>query len=375
MRTSTLSPLAEEVLAIAGAPLERAFALPPACYVDPGFLALEHEVLFAREWLCVGRAADIPQPGDYAAYDSPVGPVMAVRQKDGSIATLSRVCRHCGALVGEDGSGSARLFTCPYHKWVYELDGRLRGAPAMGGNPAFAPADRALPRFATEVWQGFVFFNADAGAAPLAGRLASIAELCGRHDLLNLKTGFLIEEDWPSNWKVAFENSCETYHHMGVHRQTLEPAFPTLGVRCEAGGAQHNLHIVPSADGFSFEPGANSRLTGDDLAQLQIVGVYPNLVIALSGATATWFSFTPTSATTTRLRVGWLVPSDADPAALPRERATLEAILAEDRVSCTGVQRGLESRDARSGPLSPIEQTIAEFARYLARRIATAGGA
>ena len=91
--------------------------------------------------------------------------------------------------------------------------------------------------------------------------------------------------------------------------------------------------------------------------------------------TATWFSFTPTSATTTRLRVGWLVPSDADPAALPRERATLEAILAEDRVSCTGVQRGLESRDARSGPLSPIEQTIAEFARYLARRIATAGGA
>ena len=143
MRTSTLSPLAEEVLAIAGAPLERAFALPPACYVDPGFLALEHEVLFAREWLCVGRAADIPQPGDYAAYDSPVGPVMAVRQKDGSIATLSRVCRHRGALVGEDGSGSARLFTCPYHKWVYELDGRLRGAPAMGGNPAFAPADRA----------------------------------------------------------------------------------------------------------------------------------------------------------------------------------------------------------------------------------------
>ncbi|WP_082006281.1 aromatic ring-hydroxylating oxygenase subunit alpha [Sphingomonas sp. ERG5] len=361
----------EALYVLTRAPIAAAVSLPPACYVDPGFLAVERERLFAREWLCIGRAADMPVPGDYLSYDSAIGPVMAVRQKDGSVATLSRSCRHRGALLGSDGAGTARLFVCPYHKWTYELDGTLIGAPTMHRNPAFDRAACSLPRFRTEVWQGFVFFNANPDAPELAPRLTAVSELCARHGLDALESRFAIDEKWDANWKVAFENSCETYHHMGVHTATLEPVFPTLGVVCEDGGDLHNLHYAPANPGFAFDaPPGDATLLDDDLRRLVILGIYPNLVIAFSGATATWFRFTPITADTTTLHVGWLTPVGHDPLRLEQEHATVERILLEDRISCAAVQRGLAGRDASQGPLSPLERPIAEFARYLAGRLA-----
>lgn len=347
-------------------------SLPPGCYVNQDFLALEVDRVFSGAWLCIGREADIPQVGDYITYDSPLGPVMAIRQKDGSIKTLSRVCRHRAALVGAAGGGSSRLLVCPYHKWVYELDGQLRGAPGMEAAASFEKDDCRLPAYRTEVWAGFVFFNADADAAPLSAQLEPNDARAARHGLATLETRFVIDETWAANWKVAFENSCETYHHMGVHRQTLEPAFPTLGVVCETGGPAFNLHSAPASEGFRFErPADDALLSEDDLQRLTILGIYPNLVLAFSGPNVTWFRFTPDGVGATDLRVGWLGPAEggADLERLAQERAILEAILAEDRASCAGVQVGLASRDAAAGPLSPLEATIGEFARYLTAKV------
>lgn len=349
-----------------------ATTLPPRCYVDDDFLALEIDRIFAGAWLCIGRENDIPKVGDYISYDSPLGPVMAIRQKDRSIKTLSRVCRHRAALVGDAEGGSSSLLVCPYHKWAYELDGQLRGAPGMAGVASFEKSDCRLPGYPTEVWAGFIFFNTDANAPALSDQLETNAPRAERHGLATLQTRVTIDESWPANWKVAFENSCETYHHMGVHQRTLEPAFPALGVACEKGGPAFNLHSAPASDGFRFDRPVNDvHLSEDDLRRLTILGIYPNLVLAFSGPNVTWFRFTPKSVGTTDLRVGWLGPAEAssDPHLLARERAILEAILAEDRASCAGVQAGLSSRDAAAGPLSPLEATIGEFARYLIENI------
>src|SRR5687768_1521964 len=116
MHIDTLSSLLKQ-LSDHGPGAANTTALPPGCYVNKDFLALEVDRVFSGAWLCIGREADIPEIGDYVTYDSPLGPVMAIRQKDGSIRTLSRVCRHRAALVGATGGGSSRLLVCPYHKW------------------------------------------------------------------------------------------------------------------------------------------------------------------------------------------------------------------------------------------------------------------
>lgn len=382
--TPSSCSLLEELANTASAPLEQARSLPPACYSDASFLALELDRIFACEWLCIGRANDIPEAGDYLTFDAPQASVMAVRQKDGSIATLSRVCRHRGALLGEQGGGKAKGFVCPYHSWTYELDGRLRGAAAMSANTVFDRNACALPSFKTEIWEGFIFFSSAPDARPLAPRLADITQRVHAYRLAELRTAFVIEDVWDTNWKVAFENGTETYHHMGVHQQTLQPFFPTLGVICEPGTDSYNLHVAPAAESFDFDrpsaggPGAtqlNAALTEQELSRLLIVGIYPGLALVFAGSSVNWFSFTPRGVRQTGLRVGWLAPpryfADANIGErIAHDRATLEAILAEDKASCSAVQRGLESRDAVAGPLSPIERTIAEFVRYLARRLA-----
>jgi phenylpropionate dioxygenase-like ring-hydroxylating dioxygenase large terminal subunit len=369
MQRTTLEP-AEALRVLARLPLAESFSLAPAAYLSPGVYDLEKTRIFAREWLCAGRERDLARPGDYLTLDvDGLASLMVVRQKDGSLRALSRVCRHRAALLGEDAGGSAGLFVCPYHKWTYELDGSLRGAPGSDQAPGFDKAACALPAYPVEVWQGFVFVSLDPAAAPLAPRLASLDARLAPYRPAEATDLGVIEEVWPTNWKVAMENGSESYHHIGVHGVTLEPYFPGLGTACEPGTAAYTLHVVPVAP----ERGAAAAEDGIGERGLLIVGIYPNLVLALTPEHLTWFAFRPLGHDRTPVVVGMSavaeLPAGAREAAAEGFRATIQAILDEDRRSCAGVQRGLSMADAASGRLMPIERPIAEFVRYLDTRL------
>lgn len=40
-------------------------AMPPAVYTSPEFLEREQQTIFRNEWLCMGRATALPNPGDF----------------------------------------------------------------------------------------------------------------------------------------------------------------------------------------------------------------------------------------------------------------------------------------------------------------------
>ena len=100
---------------------------------------------------------------------------------------LSNVCRHRYMKVAED-SGNAKFFVCPYHKWSYELDGRLRASPGMEGNRTFEPGSCQLPEHRLEVWQGFVFVTFNAEAEPLHKLLHSFSERFAEYDISKWRT-------------------------------------------------------------------------------------------------------------------------------------------------------------------------------------------
>src|SRR5579859_974142 len=138
-----LDDLAEEVLAGSGQDLPHAVTLPPAAYTSQAFFDLEMERIFRREWLPVGHVGQIPEVGDYFAIDLLNDPLVVVRGPD-RIRVLSRVCLHRWVPVVE-GRGNARIFSCPFHKWGYALDGQLLGAPFMEGAVEFQPKTCRLP--------------------------------------------------------------------------------------------------------------------------------------------------------------------------------------------------------------------------------------
>src|SRR5690349_161818 len=97
--------------------LNEASNLPGDCYTSSAWYEREIETIFMREWLCVARATDLAQRGEYVTLDIAGEPVLVVRGEDDAIRAFSNVCRHRASLVAT-GSGTCRAFVCPYHRWT-----------------------------------------------------------------------------------------------------------------------------------------------------------------------------------------------------------------------------------------------------------------
>jgi phenylpropionate dioxygenase-like ring-hydroxylating dioxygenase large terminal subunit len=110
-------------------PFGQAVAMPKSVYTSPGFATLEQTHIFARDWLCAGRADTLPNPGDYRAFDNPGGPIVLVRGNDGVLRCFANYCRHRGSILLEGTGNVGGRIICPYHAWSYLNDGRLYGCP------------------------------------------------------------------------------------------------------------------------------------------------------------------------------------------------------------------------------------------------------
>src|SRR5262249_22710100 len=57
--------------------------------------------------------------------------VIITRTADGEVRAMMNVCRHRGSRVCLGEEGHANRLVCPYHAWVYNLDGSLANARHM----------------------------------------------------------------------------------------------------------------------------------------------------------------------------------------------------------------------------------------------------
>ena len=106
---------------------------------------------------------------------SPKSPLLFYVIKTVRFGAFSRTCRHRGACVVE-GSGNARFFRCPFHGWTYDLRGNLIAARQMDQTTSFDQTQWPLTELKAEVWEGLIFINFDADAAPLTPRLTGASE-------------------------------------------------------------------------------------------------------------------------------------------------------------------------------------------------------
>ncbi len=136
--------------------------MPPSVYRSEAFLERELGCIFAREWVCVGRAGALAKPGDYLTYELAGQPIFVIRDHESILRAMSNVCLHRMSTLLE-GAGNRRVIVCPYHAWSYNLDGTLRGAPAMTRNEGFGKDRYCLPRIRCEEWLGWVMVTLEPG--------------------------------------------------------------------------------------------------------------------------------------------------------------------------------------------------------------------
>jgi phenylpropionate dioxygenase-like ring-hydroxylating dioxygenase large terminal subunit len=112
------------------------------------------EKIFYQGWVFVGHDSEAPQPGDFVTRHIGTQPVVMVRGKAGNVSVLLNRCAHRGTAVCPAERGNARVFTCPYHGWTYDLNGALRrssphwlyGVLKKKPPPNARPTRRKLPR-------------------------------------------------------------------------------------------------------------------------------------------------------------------------------------------------------------------------------------
>ena len=76
----------------------------------------------------MGFASEWATPGAFRTDDYAGVPILVVRGRDDQLRAFLNVCRHRGAKVAR-GCGQARVFSCPYHAWTYDLAGQVTGIP------------------------------------------------------------------------------------------------------------------------------------------------------------------------------------------------------------------------------------------------------
>jgi len=356
-------------------PFEQARAMPPEVYTSEAFLQEELQHIFAKDWFCVGRADALAEPGSYTTCDLAGQPVLVIRDRDGTLRALSNVCLHRMSTLLH-GRGQARSIVCPYHAWTYNLDGSLRGAPAMTLNEGFCKDSYTLPSVRCEEWLGWVFITLNADAPTVAEQLKDVEAMVAGYDMTNYTEAFYEEHVWDTNWKVLAENFMESYHLPVCHAGTIGGLSKLEEMICPPGEPAFNYHTILKDDTLQIALAhpSNTTLEGDRRRMTYLLAIYPSLMITLTPGYFWYLCLHPHGVGQVQIGFGGGMSPDYvnDPDA-QKHFAALKTLLddvnIEDRGCTEKVYRGLCSGHAEPGHLSHLERPNYDFAQYIYSRV------
>jgi phenylpropionate dioxygenase-like ring-hydroxylating dioxygenase large terminal subunit len=352
-------------------PFEQAHAMSPSVYTSETFMQQEIDGVFAQDWFCVGRADSLSEPGDYVTARLAGQPVVVLRDRDGDLRALSNVCLHRMSTILE-GRGKVRALSCPYHGWTYNLDGSLRGAPAMTQNEGFCKSDYRLPQVRCEEWLGWVFITLNPDVPPVAEKLAEVERMVAGYDMTNYTETFYEEHEWNTNWKVLAENFMESYHLPVCHAGTIGGLSKLDEMICPPGQPAFNYHTILKDDQLRIAMAhpSNDRLEGEMRRTTFLLAIYPSLLITLTPGYFWYLSLHPVAPGRVHIRFGGGMSDDykgdEDAAQNFADLKTLlDEVNVEDRGCTEKVYAGLSSALAKPGHLSHLERPNYDFAQYI----------
>ena len=375
--TFTPAPLSADALARTLAPFGESRMLPVEAYTSQEVFDWERRHFFSG-WTCLGRSADIAEPGMQRAERVGDTSALLVRGEDGVLRAFANVCRHRGhEILPCEGTAKARAITCPYHSWSYRLDGELFSAAGYAGFPSFDKSEFPLRALKVEEWHGLVFVDVSGSAGPLSAHLAGLEERVGPYRLETLEVRGRHDYVIKANWKIITENYQECYHCSSIHPELCQVSPPDSGANWDpASGAWVGGYldlrphaVTMSLDGHTdgaFIPG----LSEVEKRRIDYIGIFPNLLVSLHPDYVMMHRAVPLSPGETWVECTWAFPPEATrlPAFDPSYAVDFWDITnREDWSACESVQRGMASGFAVPGPLAPEEDAIYQFVTMVAR--------
>ncbi len=364
-------------------PYRGARLLPRKTYHEPTIFDWERDHVLRRDWVIVGRVDEAPDPGTYFTTELDGEPLMVVRARDGVLRAFYNVCRHRGTAVVDEPCGKAVRFQCPYHAWIYDLEGKLVRAKHTEDLDDFSFETYGLQPVGCATWQGFVFLNLDPDAGPLADQLGDLDEHLGRFDFTSLQAARTITYDVAANWKFIAENYSECYHCPPLHPQLnkLTP-YDVGGDYAPAGAWQGGwMELVAGAETMALDDGHGSKhgrppmcgMTTEDERRIFYYVLWPTVFLSIHPDYLLVHRLVPVAPDRTTVicqllfEPATMARPDFDPS---NAIAFWDLTNSQDWHVCEMQQRGTKSRSWVSGRYSNQEASVHAFDLMVAERYA-----
>jgi choline monooxygenase len=332
------------------APLAEAFTPPSSWYTDWRLLELEQRTVFSRSWQMSGRAKQLREPGQYITGEVVGEPILLVRGRDGVLRGFYNVCRHHAAAVVPESQGKLDHLRCPYHGWIYNLEGALIVAPEFGGFCNFEKSINGLIPIRAAIWQDWAFVM-------LLSKGPSLEDFVGKDLIEQFKKLKLEQLSWferrsytvNCNWKVFVDNYLDGGYHVPQIHTALNSVLDYSGYKIET-GERFCVQSSPTVSGGADTITAEVR-KGD---RVYYFWVYPNFMINWYEGVMDTNLVVPRGIDRTEVVFDYYFMDVSEKA---REKnlasiAVSERIQTEDVAICESVQRGLTSRGYSTGRLS-----------------------
>ncbi|MGW0161881.1 aromatic ring-hydroxylating oxygenase subunit alpha [Mycobacterium sp. NPDC003323] len=301
--------------------------VPLNYYSDDKLAEVEQSMILRRTPLPVLASAQVPNPNDYVVRSVLDDSLLITRDSQGKTHVLLNYCRHRGAMPA-CGAGSARRFTCPYHAWVYDNTGKLRGLPGKSGFDDIDRDQYGLVELPSEERHGFIWAVLTADVElNLDTHLGSLNDELAQWNYQDYQYHGEQSLDSTVSWKGALEAFAEGYHFPFVHGKSV------IGMNTLA-----NTHVYDEFGnhhriGFPFNwitelDGTEPDDKWDPKQQMGVIyWIYPNLILANSMVGVEVIDILPgKSATDCTVRHSWMARY---PATTPEQTELYDGIFAQ----------------------------------------------
>jgi nitrite reductase/ring-hydroxylating ferredoxin subunit len=335
----------------------RCMKVPLSYYRDEALADRERQ-LFLTQPRPLAGSSQIPAPSNFLVMQTMGVSVVLTRDAKGKAHAFLNYCRHRGAEVAR-GCGKASRLVCPYHGWVYDLNGKLLSMPLASRNTNFDHERHGLVELPSEERHGLIWVILTPGTSiDVAAHLGPVDKQLAEHSLEKRRYFPAYCETITANWKSVSEGNLEALHVPFVHKATfnVDPrtdekakenrysGFPDLGVFESLG---HHVHWILPIFVDGIEAARLAHMEGRPLGWEQLGNLWflsPGVVFAndVYGVAVGLIEPGPTIDSTI-MRGAWMAPEVAPPIyPSPEEMAKrLHTATLEDISYWDGCGRGL----------------------------------
>ncbi len=345
--------------------VDKANGLPNAHYIDKTVFAEEKQALLYSQWAGLAVAADVPDPGDAIPLEFLGMPLLLLRDKDGDVRVFQNICRHRGMILVEEPRKIEGAIRCPYHSWCYSTKGKLVSTPHVGGpgqntHAAIQRDSLGLNEVRSHIWRDVVWINVSGDApafetvhADLIKRWADFEQPV-YHGGADSK--FQLEVQ--TNWKLAVENYCESYHlpwvHPGLNSYSrLEDHYHIEEPGQFSGQGTMVYRQLTNENGDRFPDFSDVGEKWNE--QAEYIAVYPNVLLGVHRDHAFAIILEPksTEKTLEHVHLYYSVP-DSDGGLRDRNARLWKTVFEEDIFVVEGMQKGRHADMFDGGRFSPV---------------------